>query len=102
MKTTFITFGMLLIFAACKKDRTCSCTSTEVSRTSTQPNYTYTAPPASSSTTTYKKIKKNNVNAQNCVNSESVDKYSYIVITGTTTNQYQMTVTTDRACDLSN
>ena len=100
-KTLIITAISSLIFFACKKDRTCTCTNTEISRSSTQPGYTYTPQPATTSKTTYEKVKKGNVNSQLCVSDESTYTYNSSSWNGTTTVNYVVTVNNKSECELT-
>jgi hypothetical protein len=101
MKKLMTVVAVAAIFlAACKKDRTCTCTSSVVSQTSTEPGYTYTPQPPTTSTTTYKKIKKSNVSAQLCVSNDQTSSYTYSSWNGTTTVSYVMTVNSKDDCKL--
>jgi hypothetical protein len=99
-KTIFIAAIACLTFTACKKDRTCTCTDSTVSQTSTEPGYTYTPQAATTSKTTYKKIKKKNVMAQTCVSKEDTYTYNYQDFTPTGSVTYVMTVNTKSDCEL--
>jgi hypothetical protein len=96
-KITILTVAALAIsVASCKKDRTCTCTSSVVSKTSTQPGYSYTPGPASTSKTTYTKIKKSNTLAEQCVTSTTTDDYTYTV----GSSSYVMTEVDKNDCTL--
>ncbi|MBL7920661.1 MAG: hypothetical protein JNJ40_10130 [Bacteroidia bacterium] len=101
MKKTLVLAAIAgIALASCKKDRTCTCTNSTISQTSTEPGYTYTPQPASTNKTTYKKIKKKNVMAQLCVTSEETHSYSYQNFSPTGTATYVMTVNTKSDCEL--
>jgi|GEM_PF-2045430 len=89
-----------IAFVSCKKDRTCECTNSIISKTSTQPGYTYTPQPASTTTTKYTKIKKKNVYAQLCVSQEETYSYNQTVYTGSTTANYVVTEVSKNDCEL--
>lgn len=99
-KSISIIAMVFLALVACKKDRTCTCTNTTISQTSTEPGYTYTSQPSTTSKTTYKDIKKKNVNAQLCVSDESTYSYNYSSWNGTTTVNYVMTTVSKSDCKL--
>ncbi len=101
MKKTLVLAAIAVIaLASCKKDRTCTCTNSTVSQTSTEPGYTYTPQPASTSKTTYKKIKKKNVMAQLCVSNEETQSYSYQSFSPSGPVTYVMTANTKSDCEL--
>ncbi len=101
MKKTLLIIAIAgLTFAACKKDRTCTCTYTEVSGSSTEPNYTFTPDPPRTTTDRYTKIKKNNVYAELCVTNEQTSSYPYTSFNGTTTVTYVRTTVTKNECTL--
>ncbi len=87
-------------FTACKKDRTCTCTNSTVSQTSTEPGYTYTPQPSTTSKDTYKKIKKKNIYAQTCISQEGSYTYNYQDFTPNGPVTYVMTVNTKSDCEL--
>lgn len=89
-----------IAFVSCKKDRTCECTSSTISRTSTQPGYTFTSQPATTSSTKYSKIKKKNVLAQICVTQEETRTYNQSSFNGTTTVNYVVTEVNKNECEL--
>ncbi|MES2681137.1 MAG: hypothetical protein V4635_14685 [Bacteroidota bacterium] len=68
-------FTGALMTSCFKKDRTCECTDYVISETSTEPGYVFEPQPATTSSQTYKKVKKNNVLVTTCVTTEST--YSY-------------------------
>lgn len=65
-----------IAITACKKDRTCECTTTVISETSTEPDYEFIPQAPIVSSTKYSKIKKNNLYMTTCVSSESTDSYN--------------------------
>ena len=98
MKKIFIITALSgLAFVSCKKDRTCTCTHTEVSGTSTAPGYVFTAEPPTTSTTTYKDIKKNNYYAQSCAHSETTDINRWT----SGNNTYETTTVNHHDCELT-
>lgn len=92
-------------FASCTKDKTCSCTTTESSTQNDDDCLygSYEAPPATTSETTWKKVKKSDAAAQ-CVSSTyTMNRES----TYDTTNdpcpsgkEYTFTITTTTTCTL--
>lgn len=101
MKKTFtIAVIACLSLVSCKKDRTCECTKTVVSRTSTQPNYTYTAQAPTNSSTVYTKINKKNVFAQACVKQEMTQTSNQSVYTGSVVANYVVTEVSQNDCEL--
>jgi len=100
-KITLLAVAIVAVtFASCKKDRTCACTNSTVSRTSTQPNYTTTLGQPTTSSTTYTKIKKKNVLATTCVSSETTDTYNDTYNSGGTQLQSVVTTVTKHDCTL--
>ncbi len=75
--TTILTLAVIaaLSFTSCKKDRTCECTFSTVSQTSTQPGYTFTPPPPQTTSTKYSKVKKNHNGIKYCTSSETTNNY---------------------------
>lgn len=101
MKKTLVLAAIAgIAFASCKKDRTCTCTNSTVSQTSTQPGYSYTPAAPTTDKVTYKKIKKNGVMAQTCVSEERTYSYTYTDFTPTGSANYVMTVNTKNDCEL--
>lgn len=102
-KYPFLTLvALALSFASCKKDRTCECTFTTISQTSTQPGYTFTPPPPQTSSTKYTKIKKNSDPVKNCVTNERTSTYSSQVFDGSnpTPTFYTVTQVTKNDCKI--
>jgi hypothetical protein len=101
MKRTLVLAAIAgLTMTACKKDRVCTCTDTTISQSSTEPGYTYTPAPPTTNKTTYKKIKKNSLAAQECVSQESTYTYNYTGFTQTGNTNYVMTVNQKSDCEL--
>jgi hypothetical protein len=76
MKKNIITVSILagIALVGCKKDRTCECSSYVVSQTSTDPKFVATISfDTEKTSTTYKKVKKNNIFVELCVSSEQTD-----------------------------
>ena len=94
--------GIALV--SCKKDLTCECVNTEVSRISTQPGFTYSPKPSTKTTTKYKGIKKRRDLAQNCVSYETTytQNVTGTVLSGTTlaTVNYVETTVQKSECEL--
>ena len=99
-KTVLIAAIAGLAFVACKKDRTCACTHTIISKTSDDPNYTYTSQPPTTSSTVYTKIKKNNALAQSCVTQNTTKTSNRTVVSGSVTTNYVVTTVTRDECAL--
>lgn len=104
MKKTAILAILLagLASTSCKKDRTCECTFTIVSQTSTDPDFKFDPQPATTTKTTYKEVKKNNVMVESCVSNEDTDTYtsrSYNAPMGGYSD-YQVTRVTRNDCEL--
>lgn len=89
-----------ITFVSCKKDRTCECTNSVISRTSTQPGYAYTPQPATTTSTKYSKIKKKNVYAQLCTSQEQTYTFNQSSFNGTTTVNYVVTEVSKNDCQL--
>ncbi len=98
--TLFAVAVVALSFASCKKDRTCACTETQISETSTEPGYTVILDKPTTSNTTYTKIKKNNVLATTCVSSETTQTRNDTYQSGTTTLPSVVTTVTKNDCEL--
>ena len=99
-KTLLIAAIAGLTFIACKKDRTCTCTNSVISKSSTQPGYTYTAQEPTTTTTKYTKIKKNSVYGQICVTQDITQTANQTVYTGSTTTNYVVTTVSKNDCTL--
>lgn len=102
MKNTvlFLALVAAMSLVSCKKDRTCECTYSVVSQTSNQPGYTYTPQQPSTNSTTYKKVKKNNLNIQACVSSQSTNRYKSAVYTGTVITYYDVEQVSKQDCTI--
>ena len=102
-KISILTLSALAFsFASCKKDRTCECTYTTVSQTSTQPGYTFTPPAPQVSSTKYSKVKKNSDPVKNCVTSENTNTYQTQVYNSSTQTYtyYDVTRVTKNDCKI--
>jgi hypothetical protein len=100
MKKTAVLFilSLGLTVVSCKKDRTCECTYSNVSGTSTNPNYVFKAGTPSVSSNKYTKVKKSNDAIKNCVSSESTNSYSQSAFNGTATVVYDYTMVSKNDC----
>jgi hypothetical protein len=81
---------------ACKKDRTCECTQSSAI-SSTEPNYP-SSNSTQTSTLTYKKVKKSNVNIELCVSREITSSQTYTRTTGGVANSYERTTVDTYEC----
>lgn len=101
MKKNLLIAAILgIAFVACKKDKTCTCEVSEVSRISTQPGFTYSPQPSTKSITTYKEVKKGNHNLDDCISTDHVYTYNDPAYTGTVLTNYVVTVTQKNTCTL--
>ncbi len=100
-KTILISALAVLGFISCKKDRTCTCRSEQISATSTNPSYTFNPSQTLITTTKYSKIKKNNSVIESCVDSEKETTSSTSFSSGGVVTYYTTTIVTKSTCRLN-
>ena len=101
MKKTLIFASLLgLAFVSCRKERTCECTFTPISQTSTQPNYSIVLGSPSTTSTKYEKVNRRSDAVKNCKSYERTQVSSYVVGSGTNAATYEMTRVDKTECEI--